>query len=340
MTKMTGPSVLTIILNFRTPELTLKALASAVREMDGIRGEIMVVDNASGDDSCAILSAGIERHGWGADGRVRLLQSARNGGFGAGNNFAIGAGLSDGRQPDFFYILNSDAFPQRGAIHHLLAFMADNRAAGIAGSAIHGMDGAPHQTAFRFPTIAGEFEGAARTGLITRALRHAVIPLPCPRETCAVGWVAGASAMLRRRMLDEIGLFDESFFLYYEETDLCLRAARAGWQTWYVLGSEVLHQGSSSTGMKRWTRTPQYWFDSRLYYFIRNHGRLYALGATLARALGAAIWRLRVALTGKPLLDPPHFLRDLLVHLARNIARPASHRHVPVVPKPLLEEPK
>ncbi|MBZ0124109.1 MAG: glycosyltransferase, partial [Roseovarius sp.] len=188
---MTDPTVLTVILNFRTPELTLKALDAAVREMAGIGGGIVVVDNGSGDDSCAVLSAAIERNGWGANGRVRLFQSARNGGFGAGNNFAIRAGLSDGSRPDYVYLLNSDAFPQPGAIRSLLSFMRRNPGAGIAGSAIRGIDGAPHQTAFRFPTIAGEMEGAARTGLVTRALKNAVIPLPLPRENRAVDWVAG-----------------------------------------------------------------------------------------------------------------------------------------------------
>lgn len=335
---MTGKTVLTVILNYRTPELTLEALAGAVREMDGISGGIVVVDNASGDASCDILAAAIEQNGWGAGGRVRLVRSAINGGFGAGNNLGIRAGLPDGTAPDFCYLLNSDAVPQPGAIRRLLDFMAARPDTGIAGSAIRGMDGAPHQTAFRFPTIAGEFEGAARTGIVTRALRDAVIPLPLPDTNCAVDWVAGASVMLRQRMLDEIGLFDETFFLYYEETDLCRRAARAGWRTWYVTDSVVLHVGSASTGMKRWARTPRYWFDSRLHYFTSNHGRLYALGATLARAGGAVVWRIRVALTAKPLRDPPHFLRDLITHLARNIARPRPRRAADPLPTPVMED--
>ena len=156
---MTDPSVLTIILNFRTPELTLKALDAALREMAGIRGEILVVDNGSGDDSCEVLTRGIEGLA-NPPVPVRFKASARNGGFGAGNNFGMHAGLSDGTQPDFYYILNSDAFPQKGAIRNLIAHMQTHRHCGIAGSAIRGVDGEPHQTAFRFPTIAGEFEGA------------------------------------------------------------------------------------------------------------------------------------------------------------------------------------
>lgn len=335
---MTAPTVLTIILNFRTPQMTLKALDAAVREMAGIRGEILVVDNGSGDDSCEILSAAIEEGAHPVP--VRFKASARNGGFGAGNNFGMHAGLSDGTQPDFYYILNSDAFPEPGAIRNLLTFAVDHPDCGIAGSAIRGTDGVPHQTAFRFPTLAGEFEGAVRTGIVTRLLRNAVVPLPLPDDTVRVDWVAGASALMRRRMLDEIGLFDETFFLYFEETDLCLRAARAGWETWYVHSSEVLHEGSVSTGMKRWQRTPQYWFDSRLHYFTKNHGRAYAAGATLARLTGTLLWRLRAALSGRAKGDPPHFLRDLVTHFAGNIRRRPDHVAATPMTKPLMEETK
>ena len=337
---MHDPSVLTIILNFRTPELTLKALDAAVREMEGITGEILVVDNGSGDDSCEVITKAIETRGLGKNNRVRFKASARNGGFGAGNNFGMHAGLSDGSQPDFYYILNSDAFPQKGSIRNLLKFMVENRKAGIAGSAIRGVDDEPHQTAFRFPTIAGEFEGAVRTGIFTRLLRNSVVPLPLPEETVRVDWVAGASALMRRRMLDEIGLFDETFFLYFEETDLCLRAARAGWETWYVRNSEVLHEGSSSTGMKLWKRTPKYWFDSRLHYFTKNHGRAYAALATFARVTGALLWRTRAILSNRSFGDPPHFLRDLVTHFAGNIRRRPDHVAATPLTKPLVEESK
>jgi GT2 family glycosyltransferase len=146
--------------------------------------------------------------------------------------------------------------------------------------------------------------------------------------------------MLRRRMLEEVGHFDETFFLYFEETDLCLRAARAGWQTYYVHSSGVLHVGSSSTGMKLWSRTPQYWFDSRLHYFTKNHGRAYASRATLARIAGAALWRIRVALSRRPLGDPPHFLRDLTVHYLRSLRRPAKATISRPITKAVVEETK
>jgi GT2 family glycosyltransferase len=132
-------------------------------------------------------------------------------------------------------------------------------------------------------------------------------------------------------VLDRIGLFDETFFLYFEETDLCLRAARAGHQVHYVRESTVAHVGSASTGMKDWGRVPDYWFDSRHYYFAKNHGRLFALAATAAHLTGAALHRLRCALTGRAHGDRPGFLTTLLTHDVRAALRPRPRAQVPAL---------
>lgn len=311
---MNDPKVLTIILNFRTPDLTLKAAEAALREMAGLRGEVLVVDNGSGDGSVARLTAEAEARGWTDGNRLRVMDSGRNGGFGAGMNFGIRTGLSDGSAPDFYYLLNSDAWPEPGAIRALRDFLVAHPRAGMAGSFVRGEDGVAHHTAFRFPSIAGEFEGAARTGPISRLLKGSIVAIPIPQTQTRVDWTAGASLMMRAEMLDQIGLFDETFFLYYEETDLCRRAARAGWETYYLPESEVVHLGSASTGMKEWARTPEYWFESRRHYFTKTHGRAYAGAATLARIAGQAIWELRRALSGKRQADPDRFLRDLIAH--------------------------
>jgi GT2 family glycosyltransferase len=308
---MPEPTLLTVILNYRTPEMTLKAAEAALREIEGIAGEITIVDNDSQDGSFETLTAAVA--GW---DRVRVIQAGRNGGFGAGNNVGIRAGLALGGAPDYVYILNSDAFPDPGAIGVLLDYLEGRPAVGLAGSYIHGPDGAPHCTAFRFPSVWSELEGAARLGPVTRLLARHVVPLPIPEGTREVDWLAGASMMMRRSVLDSVGLFDERFFLYFEETDLCRRARLAGWPTVYLRASEVTHIGSASTGMKSWSRTPRYWFDSRLHYFVKNHGPAYAAAATLARLLGGFLWRTRALIQRKPIGDPPHFLRDLATHAA------------------------
>lgn len=302
-------SVHVIILNWRTPEMTLKAAQSAVVAMEGIEGAITIVDNDSQDGSFETLAAAT------ADmPRVRVLQSGRNGGYGAGNNYGIRAGLPDGSRADYVYILNSDAFPAPDAIRVLVEYLDTHPKTGFAGSYIHGPEGEPHVTAFRFPSISSEFEGAVCLGIVTRWLKDRVVSMPLPEVTTPVDWLAGASVLMRMDVLDQIGLFDETFFLYFEETDLCRRAALAGWPTVYVRESRVEHIGSVSTGMKTWKRTPRYWFDSRAHYFRKNHGRLYAAVATTVHMAGLVLWRVRMLVQGKDRLDPPYFLRDFLKH--------------------------
>jgi N-acetylglucosaminyl-diphospho-decaprenol L-rhamnosyltransferase len=310
---MTG-SVLTVILNWRTAEMTLRAAEAAVRAMEAVPGGIVIVDNASGDGSFEALVAGTA--GW---GRVRVVQSGRNGGFGAGNNVGIRAGLRDGSRPDYVYLLNSDAFPAPDAIRALRDHLERHPQTGFAGSYIHGPDGVAHRTAFRFPSIASEFEGAARFGPVSRMFRSKIVAMALPARTQRVDWLAGASIMMRAAVLDQIGLFDETFFLYFEETELCHRAAVAGWPTDYVLESKVEHIGSVSTGMKTWARIPGFWLDSRLYYFTKVHGRLYAGLATLAHLAGGLLWRARLLVQRKDRGDPPYFLRDLVGHYVRKV---------------------
>lgn len=315
---MAGPSILVVSLNYRTPEMTLRSVRSALRAMEGLNAELVLVDNDSGDGSDTVLAEAIAAEKL----PVRLIRSGRNGGFGAGNNVGIRAGLSDGTAPDYVYILNSDAFPAPDAIRKLLDHLQTHPEVGIAGSYIHGEEGDAHVTAFRFPSILSELEGAIRFGPVSRLLTSHIVHLGVPDATRAVDWLAGASMMMRRDMLDKIGLFDEVFFLYFEETDLCLRAARAGYQTHYVRDSEVAHIGSVSTGMKRWSRIPGFWLDSRWHYFSKNHGRLYAALATLAHVAGGMLWRLRRLVQRKPPADPPRFLRDLVRHDFQMLFRP------------------
>lgn len=311
------PTVLTVLLNFRTADMTLKALEAALRETAGIAGSITVVDNDSGDGSYEKIRDTVAAHGW--SDRVRVVASGHNGGFGAGNNVAIRLGLPDGSKPDFVYLLNSDAFPEPGSIRVLLdAMLADPRC-GFAGGYTFGADAVYHNTAFRFPGILSEFELAASTGPISALLRRHIVAIPEPAQSMNVDWLAGASLLIRRKALDDIGLFDERYFLYFEETDLCLRASRAGWHCRYVKESRIMHIGSVSTGMKSWKRIPGYWFDSRLWYYTKNHGAVYAALATLSYIAGSMILRARQTVSRRPGTGPDRFLSDLISHALRSL---------------------
>lgn len=311
-----------VVLNFRTPEMTLDCVETALRETEGLDAGITIVENGSGDGSYARIRAEGLARGWLDGRRVALIDSGWNGGFGAGNNVGIRAGMPDGRQADLVYLLNSDAFPRPGAIARLIDHLDSHPEAGIACSRLRGSDDLPHETAFRFPSAGGEFENAAQTGPITRLLKNKVVALPQPDRTLPVDWSAGASMMIRTEVLDRIGLFDETFFLYFEETDLCRRAAQAGWQTHYVWDSVVTHIGSASTGMKTWAKVPDYWYDSRQHYFQKHHGRAGALMATLASVAGNGLWRLRCLIQRRDHGTPPG-------HYGQMLRRALGKRHDP-----------
>ena len=317
------PRLLVVVLNYCTPEMSLRAAEAALADMPKINAELAIVDNASPDGSAATLQQGMQDRGWDADPRVRLILSPVNGGFGAGNNLAIRQGMSDGTAPDLVMLVNSDAFPDRGCIAALIAVMRAHPRAGFAGSQLRGEDGDVHTSAFRFPSVRGEFEAAARVSIVTRLLHRHVVPMQVPVRTTQVDWVAGASVMLRMDMLSQIGLFDETYFLYYEETDLSLRAARAAWQTYFVPESRTMHLGSVSTGIQSTPRKPLYWYDSRRRYFVKNHGHAVHMATLLSHVTGNMLHGLRCLVAMRRPTKPVLHLGDLMRHAMGLNARPA-----------------
>lgn len=332
--------IVVVVLNYKTASLAVTAAKSAAAALAGYGGAIMIVDNDSQDGSFEQMQREVQASDWPAGLNVQVLQSGQNGGFGAGNNFGIRAGLAVCPEAEFVYILNPDARVEAITISALVDYLNTHPKAAIAGSWIYGEDGADHCSAFRFPGLASEFESAIRMGPVTRLLANYVLPVHVPDASGPVGWIVGASMLARTRVLDEIGLFDETFFLYFEETDLCLRAHRAGYEVHFVRDSRTCHIGSVSTGMKTWRRTPGYWYESRWYYYSKNHGRAYAVGATLFNLMGTSLWRLRRLLERKPNTDADRFLRDLIAHDLRALFRPtpkASIRKMTALPQPVLQ---
>jgi N-acetylglucosaminyl-diphospho-decaprenol L-rhamnosyltransferase len=306
--------LLGIIINYKTPDMTLEAargLAAAIEHIPAAR--FVIIDNDSRDGSYEKLTSAIAREPWNA--RCEVLASPKNGGFGYGNNFAIRRNLESRDPAEYFYLLNSDAVPRIDAVQKLVDFMDNHRYAGIAGGYVHGTDSEPHQTAFRYPSLFSEFEEQAQTGPISKLLAPWIVALPIPDHTIQVEWTAAVSMIIRRNVLQKVGMFDEQIFLYFEETDLCRRAALAGFPTYYVRDSEVEHLGSASTGMKDFSRPmPAYWFNARKHYLEKHHGRRYLVGANIAWLAGRTLRRVRRAIELKPDRTRPHLTRDFVAH--------------------------
>ncbi|MBC7785039.1 MAG: glycosyltransferase family 2 protein, partial [Burkholderiales bacterium] len=159
-------------------------------------------------------------------------------------------------------------------------------------------------------------EDALQFGPATRALNSYVVAPPIPDVATRMDWVSGASMMVRREVFEKVGLLDAGYFMYYEETDFCLRAARAGFECWYVPASRIIHlvgQSSGVTGAKRSTkRRPKYWFESRARYFRNNRGALSMHAANLTWLTAYPIGRAWLRLRGRRRDDPPMLWWDFL----------------------------
>jgi N-acetylglucosaminyl-diphospho-decaprenol L-rhamnosyltransferase len=311
-----SPTHLTVVIvNYRTANLTIDCLHSLVSEVRSLPGtKVIVTDNDSGDDSVERIGSAIETEGWGD--WASLMPLELNGGFAYGNNAAIRPELNSANPPDYILLLNPDTVVRPGALKTLVDFMNKHPDVGIAGSRLEDPDGTPQRSAFRFHTVLSELESGIRLGAISKILSKWIVAPPVSDEIHQTDWVAGASMIVRREVFETAGLMDEDYFMYYEEMDFCLQAKKAGWSCWYVPQSRVVHlvgQSSGVTDTKRPPkRQPQYLFDSRRRYFIKNYGWLYTALADHAWASGFALWRVRRAIQGKPDSDPPKALSDFM----------------------------
>jgi GT2 family glycosyltransferase len=142
--------------------------------------------------------------------------------------------------------------------------------------------------------------------------------------------------ILRRTMLDRIGLLDKGLYTYFDDPDICLRAARADWETWFVPRSRVIHLEGATSGVgsrRVERRRPPYWFQARRRYFVKNYGAWYAALVDAANILGFAAWQLRRRIQRKPDSNTPYMLIDSIRHSVF-CAGPG----VPVVENPALRE--
>jgi N-acetylglucosaminyl-diphospho-decaprenol L-rhamnosyltransferase len=318
MTTMVGTgskTVLIVIVNYRTAGLVVDCLRSLVPEVAGTPGaRVVVVENASGDDSGDVLAAAILENGWGS--WAELVISPRNGGFAAGNNVAIAPSLASTSPPDLVWLLNPDTVVRPGALDELIGFLGRRPDVGLAGSRLERPDGSPYRSAFRFPSIIGSLEGGLQLGLVSRILRRHVLAPPVSDHECRIDWVAGASLMVRREVFEAIGLLDEGYFMYFEEVDFCLKAARAGWPCWYVPTSRVIHLVGQSSGVTKESphrkRLPRYWFEARKRFYVTNHGRAKTLAANTLYAIGYSIYKVRCLIQRKPDPTPRWMLWDLI----------------------------
>jgi GT2 family glycosyltransferase len=202
------------------------------------------------------------------DVEAHVIANAHPLGFGANVNRGVAATTAD-----YVCSVNPDAVPRQGAVAALREFLDAHPRAGIAGPAMLYPDGTLQPSRRRFPTVAGTL--VRRTPLRRlfdpyRLQRRHYHLGEQPTEPVAADWMLGAFLLLRRRMFEELGGFDEGFFLYGEDIDLCYRAARAGWERWYVPAAVVEHEHQAVTDRRLLTRRTL-WHWRGIARFVRKH---------------------------------------------------------------------
>lgn len=284
--------VLTIVLvSYNTKALIDPCFAALDKARARIgASDVVVIDNASRDGSAEYVEQNYPA--------VRLIRSATNVGFGRANNLALPFVDSP-----FVLLLNTDAFVDEDSLEKALAYMQADRRCGIVGVRLVGRDGEVQPSCRYFPTPINVFLG--RTGLTRRfpGVRMVDGPDWAPPEVRACDWVPGCFYLIRKEVIEHVGLFDPRFFLYYEEVDHCLATKRAGWSVVYLPTTTVVHiGGESAKSDSQLTQTgkqvDRISMESAQLYFRKNFG-LGALVAHLTLELFADFYLMLKALVQK-----------------------------------------
>jgi GT2 family glycosyltransferase len=325
MTPQNGPPkyrLVVSIINYKTAQMTIDCVASVLEDMKDLSVHVVVVDNKSGDDSTARIPAWIAEQG--VEDDVTFVASEINGGFSAGHN--IGMTTVSG---EFYLVLNSDALLRKGFCATILAAAEASPKAGLIAPRLEWDDGEPQLSCFRLPSPASEIIRGAKTGPITSLLRHYDMPLNIDPDPANIGWASFACILLRGDMVQEIGLMDEGYFLYFEDTEYCMRAQRAGWTIAHVPQAHAVHFRGGSAPVKSLAkehkRLPAYYYASRTRLFYQTYGWGGLLAANLGWSLGRLISLLRPLWGKSPVTPIAHEAQDTWI----NFTRPTGPSHKP-----------
>jgi GT2 family glycosyltransferase len=279
------PDISVILVSYNTIEITKVALRHILASSNDGEMEIIIVDNASKDNSAAVLREEYPQ--------IRLIENTKNVGFGRANNQALPFIKSR-----YVLLLNTDAFVEPDTISKTMQYMDANPKCGILGVKLLGRDGTLQPSCRYFPTPWNIFLN--RTGL-NRLFRRTRMVDDMSWDHANVrdcDWVPGCYYLVRKEVIDQVGLFDPRYFLYSEEIDHCFAAKKAGWDVTYYPFTSVVHIGGESaksdgkiTSIGRQISSLQ--IESELLYFRKNHGLLAAISSVFLNTLADGVQMLK-----------------------------------------------
>lgn len=259
-----------VLVSYNTAKMTIDALDSLFESKVNFELEVIIIDNASSDNSVALIKTHYPH--------LTLIKNKKNVGFGRANNQAL-----DVMKGDYLLLLNTDAFVQADTLQKTVDYIESHPDCGLLGVRLLGSDGVLQPSCRYFPTQFNLF--ADRMGLhrLFPSIQLVDDPNTDHSITQECDWVPGCYYLLRKKTIDEVGLFDPLYFLYSEEVDHCFSIKKAGWQVVYFADTDVVHIGGESaksvsaiSGVSR--QVPHLQIESELLYFRKNHGVLGLFG--------------------------------------------------------------
>lgn len=253
-----------ILVSYNTAKMTIDALDTLFASETTFNTEVVIIDNASSDDSVSLIKQHYPD--------ITLIENQKNVGFGRANNQAL-----DVIKGDYVLLLNTDAFVAKDTLQKTVDYMENNPKCGLLGVRLIGRDGDLQPSCRFFPTPFNIF--AQRLGLNRLFPNISVVDNVDTDHnvTQACDWVPGCYYLLRKEVVDTVGLFDPLYFLYSEEVDHCYAIKKAGWEVMYYADTNVVHIGGESaksvgkiSNVSR--QVPQLQIESELLYFRKNHG--------------------------------------------------------------------
>lgn len=248
-----------IIVNWNTRELLVDCIESIYTSPPEGKFDIWVVDNFSSDGSPEMIRENYPD--------VKFIENKENVGFARANNQALRKS-----QGDYVLLLNPDTVVKTNAISKLFHFLDHNPEAGIAGARVINPDGTLQISAFPFPTLIREFWRMFHLDSVVCLSNYPMIKWN-KDEAREVDTLLGACMLIRREAINRFGLFDEDYFIYSEEVDLCTRLKEAGWRLYWVPDAVVIHYGGISTQQvseEMFLRL----YEGKILYFRKHYSKL------------------------------------------------------------------
>ena len=295
---MGSPATLTIIvLNFRTPDITIDCLRTLAPEAainPGMR--VILVDNASGDDSIATIKAAIAQNGWDAPW-LDFRPLEKNLGFAGGNNLILREQMNLPEPPKYLLLLNSDTLVKPGCIATCAVIMDQNPGVAAFSCMLRNSDGSVQNVCRRFPhPFLAAISAFGFPWLMPRLFRWADMDdegwdrTAGPRD---VDWIGGAFFLTRTAALRETGLLDEEFFFLGEDCEWCHRIRKHGWRIHFDPSAEIIHLGGASseaTRVRNFTKNVHVW-KARFLVQRKCYG---SLAESALRGIYLAMFALRI----------------------------------------------